>query len=106
MKHLIGILGSPLQEWSRIRDANDSIAGHYLHFLLWMALLPPVAWWYGASQIGWQIGDRAIVLTSSSAAQIMALFYLAILLCVAFLGYMIFWMAKTYTPATTMSLMA
>jgi hypothetical protein len=96
MKHIIGILGSPLQEWARIRDANASVAGHYLGFLLWIALLPPLAWWFGASRIGWQIGERNIVLTSGSAAQIMALFYLAILCCVAFLGFMIYWMAKTY----------
>ncbi len=100
MKHIIGILGSPLQEWARIRDANSSVAGHYLGFLLWIALLPPLAWWFGASQIGWQIDDRTVVLTPGSAAQIMALFYVAILCCVAFLGYMIYWMAKTTMPAT------
>jgi hypothetical protein len=35
MKHLIGILVSPVHEWARIRDANASIAGHYLGFLIW-----------------------------------------------------------------------
>ncbi len=96
MKHLIGILVSPVHEWARIRDANASIAGHYLGFLRWIALLPPVPWWYGSSHIGWLIGDRTIVLTSGSAAQIMSLFYVAILFSVPFLGFMIHWMAKTY----------
>ncbi len=96
MKHLFGILSNPHQEWSRIRDEKHSIAGHYISYLLWVAILPPVAWWYGASQIGWILGGRTILLTSSSAAQIMGLFYIAILLSIGFLGYMIYWMAKTY----------
>jgi hypothetical protein len=96
MKHIIGIFSNPHQEWARIRDDSPSVAGHYLRYLIWIAILPPLAWWYGASQIGWELADRQILLTRGSAAQIMSLFYLAILLSVAFLGYMIYWMAKTY----------
>lgn len=96
MKHFIGILINPHQEWARIRDDNRGVAGHYLSYLVWIAILPPLAWWYGASQIGWELGDRRILLTSASAAQIMVLFYTVILLSIGFLGYMIYWMAKTY----------
>jgi hypothetical protein len=96
MQHILGLLSNPHQEWSRIRDEKQSIAGQYLRFLIWIAIIPPVAWWYGASQIGWVLGGRTILLTSDSAAQIMGLFYIAILLSIGFLGYMIFWMAKTY----------
>lgn len=96
MNHLLGILIRPHQEWAKIRDSNVSAVGHYLRYLIWIAILPPLAWWYGASQIGWELSGRQIRLTSESAAQIMALFYLVILGGVAFLGYMIHWMAKTY----------
>jgi hypothetical protein len=96
MQHILGLLSNPHQEWSRIRDEKQSISGQYLRFLIWIAIIPPVAWWYGASQIGWVLGGRTILLTSDSAAQIMGLFYIAILLSIGFLGYMIFWMAKTY----------
>jgi hypothetical protein len=96
MNHLLGLLTKPHAEWARIRDRNDSILGHYLKYLIWIALLPPVAWWYGASQVGWQLSGRDIRLTAESAAQIMGLFYIAILLSIAFLGFMIHWMAKTY----------
>ena len=96
MKHLVGILSHPHEEWAKIREEQHSVAGHYLRHLLWLAILPPLAWWYGASQIGWELGGRTILLTSASAAQIMGLFYVAILLSVAFLGYMVYWMAKTY----------
>ena len=96
MNHLLGMLTHPKAEWARIRDRSDSIAGHYFKFLIWIAILPPLAWWYGASQIGWELTGRQIRLTSASAAQIMGLFYVTILISVAFLGYMIHWMAKTY----------
>lgn len=96
MKHVIGILTRPHQEWAKIRDSKHSIAKHYFGHLLWLAMLPPLAWWYGATQVGWQIEEHQIFLTPGSAAQIMGLFYLAILLSIAYLGYMIYWMAKTY----------
>lgn len=96
MNHLLGMLTNPHAEWARIRDRNDSVIGHYLRFLIWIAILPPVAWWYGASQIGWELSGRQIRLTTESAAQIMGLFYITMLVSVAFLGFMIHWMAKTY----------
>lgn len=96
MNHLIGILFRPHEEWARIRDCSTSVSGHYLKYLLWVALLPPIAWYFGATQIGWEIGGRTIKLTSESAAQIMGLFYITILVSVGFLGYMIHWMANTY----------
>ncbi len=96
MNHLFGILLSPRQEWEKIRSSAGSVVGHYLKYLLWMAMLAPIAWYYGSTQIGWQIGGRVIKLTSESAAQIMLLFFVAILLASAFLGYMIHWMSETY----------
>ncbi|MCB1643856.1 MAG: DUF1282 family protein [Pseudomonadales bacterium] len=96
MNHLFGILFSPTDEWEKVRQDSSSVAGHYLKFLLWAGLAAPVAWYYGSTTIGWQLGDRVIRLTSDSAAQIMVLFYLAILVCTAFLGYMIHWMSETY----------
>ena len=96
MNHILGMLTNPQQEWGRIRDRNDSVAGHYFRYLIWVAVLPPIAWWYGASQIGWELSGRSIRLTSESAAMIMGLFYVTILGAVAFLGMMIHWMAKTY----------
>lgn len=96
MNHILGMLTKPQQEWARIRDRNDSVLATYAKYLIWVAILPPVAWWYGASQIGWELSGRSIRLTSESAAMIMGLFYLTILASVAFLGMMIHWMAKTY----------
>lgn len=96
MKHLIGILIKPHETWAAIRDQPQSVLGHYLRYLIWIALLPPLAWYFGATQIGWELGGRSIRLTSASAAQIMALFYVTILISVGFFGFMIHWMARTY----------
>jgi len=96
MNHLLGIIVRPHAEWTKIRDRIDSVPRHYLSYLIWVAILPPVAWWFGASQVGWEISGRQIRLTPESAAQIMGLFYVTILISVAFLGFMIHWMAKTY----------
>ncbi|MFN3236085.1 MAG: Yip1 family protein [Pseudomonadales bacterium] len=101
MNHLLGMMISPRNEWAKIRDRNDSALGHYLKFVLIIALAPPLAWYYGASEIGWEIGDRLVKLTSESAAQIMVLFYAAILASVAFLGFMVHWMSETYEANTS-----
>tara|TARA_R110002072_G_scaffold64_12_gene458 strand:+ start:2949 stop:3545 length:597 start_codon:yes stop_codon:yes gene_type:complete len=104
MGHLLGILISPLTEWERIRDKGDTVLGHYLKFIMLIALAPPIAWYVGSTEIGWEVGGRLIRLTQESAAQIMVLFYVAILLGIGFLGYMVHWMSETYeakisTPA-------
>jgi hypothetical protein len=96
MNHLVGILVNPRQEWEAIRADNGTVKGHFIRYLLWAAMLAPVAWYVGSTQVGWQLGDRTIRLTQESAMQIMVLFYLAILVATTFLGYMIHWMSETY----------
>ncbi|MFT7137625.1 MAG: hypothetical protein ACJAYE_003454 [Candidatus Azotimanducaceae bacterium] len=101
MGHLLGILFSPINEWAVIRDKRDSALGHYFKFVLLIALLPPIAWYFGSTEIGWEVGGRVVRLTTESAAQIMVLFYMAILLGIGFLGYMVHWMAETYEADTS-----
>lgn len=96
MNHVIGILFNPEKEWDRIRVRNDTALGHYLRYVLLIALVPPVAWYIGATEVGWSLGGRVIKLTSESALQIVILFYLSILVGVAALGYMVHWMSETY----------
>jgi hypothetical protein len=101
MGHLLGILFSPANEWAKIRDQNDSIMGHFLKFILIIAIAPPIAWYFGSTEIGWEIGGRVVRLTSESATQIMVLFYCAIILGIAFLGCMVHWMSETYEADTS-----
>ena len=104
MNHLFGLLFNPAAEWEKIRARDDTLLGHYIRFLIIIALLPPIAWYFGSTEIGWTLGDRIIKLTSESAMQIMILFYIAILVGIGFLGYMPHWMAETYeVPDSTVS---
>ena len=96
MNHLPGIMFSPSATWEAIRDQDDSILVTYMKFILPLALLPPVAWYFGSVEMGWQLGDRVIKLTSASALHIMLLFYLAMLVGTGFLGFMVHWMSETY----------
>lgn len=101
MNHIIGILFSPQTEWERIRESNSSVVGHYLKFVALIAILPPLAWYFGSTQVGWTLGERVIRLTPDSALQIMVLFYLAILGGIAGLGCMVHWMSETYEAPTS-----
>ena len=101
MNHIFGILFNPMHEWERIRDQSTTVAGHYLRFIVIIGLLPPVAWYFGATHVGWTLGDRVITLTSRSAMEIMALFYVSILVGTGFLGYMVHWMSETYEAHTS-----
>lgn len=101
MNHIIGIMFNPTSEWERIRAEGGSAIGHYLKFVLILGLLPPIAWYFGSTEIGWTLGERLIKLTPESAAQIMVLFYLAIILGIGGLGFMVHWMSETYEANTS-----
>ena len=69
------------------------------HTALW-ALVPALCWYYGVTQVGWQFGEEPLLkIAPDSALKICALFYLAMLAGVAFLGYMVHWMAATYAAS-------
>ncbi len=101
MNHLIGIFVSPRRAWEAIRDQEDSVLMTYLKFIVPIALLPAIAWYYGSVEVGWAVGDRTIRLTSRSAMEIMLLFYLAMLIGTGGLGYMLHWMSETYEADTS-----
>ncbi len=101
MNHIIGMLFSPHQQWEKIRDQNQSMMSLLMTYLLIIALLPPIAWYYGSTQVGWAIGDRQVKITADSAIQISILFYLAIVMGTAGLGFMVHWMSETYEAHTS-----
>ncbi len=96
MKHILGLFLDPASEWVKIRGELDGVVAQYLKFILIIAAVPAFAWYIGATRVGWSLGDRTIKLTNASAIEVSLLFYLAMLVGTAVLGYMIHWMAKTY----------
>jgi hypothetical protein len=69
-----------------------------------LALMPAVAWYYGASQVGWTVGasQDSVRLTSASALQISVLFYAAMVVATGAIGYFIHWMSATYGAESSM----
>jgi hypothetical protein len=100
--HSIDILFRPAFAWRNIADTADSwLKPLLLHTVPW-ALVPALCWYYGITQVGWQVGaEPPQKMTSESALVICALFYFAMLAGVLFLGYMIHWMAETYAAANS-----
>ena len=97
LKHTLGLLISPQQEWRTIAQAPKTVASVYLELVLILALIPPFAGFYGTTQIGWQIGwQEPVKLTTASALPIAVAFYCAILLTIFLVGKAIHWMATTY----------
>jgi hypothetical protein len=103
MNHILGLFINPQQEWLKIGKANNSVVKHYFGFILIVAVLPVISWFFGLTRVGWTLGDHLIKITEDSAIQILLLFYLAMISGVAVLGFMIHWMADTYKAKTSLS---
>lgn len=88
---------SPRSAWHKLgMESEQSIRRRLLYGLV-MALLPPLTFYWGATQVGWSItGTEKITITPDSALPLAVLFYCAIVGALAFIGYMVHWMARTY----------
>ena len=100
MRRSIAILFRPADAWADIaRNATSVVRPLLTHTMPW-ALVPALCWYYGVTQVGWQFGEEPVQkMSAASAVKICALFYLAMLFGVAFLGFMIHWMAATYAAS-------
>jgi hypothetical protein len=97
LRNTFGLLYEPEAQWQKISEKNDSIVKTYAKFLVFMALLPPVSAYIGATYVGWSLGiDETYRLTPDSALKLSIAAYFAILVAVLVLAYFVQWMAKTY----------
>ena len=97
LEHTLGILLHPDREWKAIRNERHSFAQVFLSHVPFLALIPPVAAYFGVTQVGWTVGDGEVVrLTSESALSLCVMTYFALMVGVYVLGEFINWMAKTY----------
>lgn len=96
LNHLIGILFNPADEWIKIRNDHSSVLGCFLKHGLFLAAIPPISAYIGATQIGWDIGDTTFKLTESSTFPLVIGFYLASLAAIGIIGKTIHWMSATY----------
>jgi hypothetical protein len=100
IQHAAGILFSPRSQWQKIAATAGSPS--IIVYVLLMALLPAVAWYWGTSQVGWNVGDGQVTrLTEASALRLIVLFYLAMVVSIGLIGYSIHWMAVSYGARST-----
>ncbi len=104
LTHAVGLIIHPKQEWQKISRENNEIPGLLIGYVLILALIGPVAGYYGTTTSGWQIGSGEVVkLTAESAMTISIFYYLAVVSAVIGLGLLVCWMCKTYGGNTSLN---
>lgn len=97
LSHIPGMFTHPDTEWERIKDEHASPTHIYVAYIGLLALIGPICAFIATTQFGWRIGDGELTkLTVVSALQLNVLTYIAIIVGVFGLGWMIDWMSKTY----------
>lgn len=95
--HTFGILTHPDREWQTIREEHESTPKLFLTHVILLAIIPAAAAFYGTTQVGWQVGDGAVIrLSEGSAMQLCVMFYAAMLSGIFIIGKFIDFFAATY----------
>lgn len=97
IQHIIGLFTDPANTWEKIREqykgSEKSSVGHV--FIL--ALIPAISGFIGTTQVGWRIGvGDPIRITGDSAFSIAVIYYLALLVGVFTIGWVIHLLGKAY----------
>ncbi|GAB1256825.1 Yip1 family protein [Aurantivibrio plasticivorans] len=102
LNHMFGLIFSPRSQWQAISNLPEESFKRNLPYALVLAIFPAVAWYFGTTQTGWNIGAEgsSITISESSAMSLAGAFYIAMVLSVAGVGYFIHWMAHTYGAAS------
>lgn len=97
MSDVLGILFSPGATWNRLAQKSDESIKTRLLLVLSLALIPPLSFYYGTTQVGWPTMSGSITkITAESAIPLAVLFYLALVAALVVIGLMAHWMSKTY----------
>ena len=96
LSHSLLLLFSPVKGWSEIARESGTVITTLITHTIPLALIPAVCWYIGVTLQGWQVAGETMRLTTTSAAPMCVLFYLAMVGAVVFLGIMVHWMSATY----------
>lgn len=100
MRHTLGLLTRPGEEWKTILNKSADDTGLAVRHTLLLALIPAVCAYIGTTKIGWKVGSgTAVRLTDDSALLISVLYYVTLVVGVFSVAYMMHWMANTYGAA-------
>ncbi|GAA0816842.1 YIP1 family protein [Colwellia sp. D2M02] len=96
LNHIWGLYAHPKEEWQTIEKRHESLSYSLIHILT-VALIPTICSYYATAHIGWTIGAGDPIKISTESAQLMAIsMYIALIVGVFALAYLIQWMAKTF----------
>ena len=97
LKYIWQILTEPGLAWRNIRKQNWTVPALYLHVIIPLALISPIAGYIGTTRFGWKIGaGEPVKLTVDSALPISVALFLAILVSVFVIGRLVHWMSDSY----------
>jgi hypothetical protein len=97
IQHIIGLFTDPTREWERIRDHHKSSERSGVGHIFVLAAIPAISGYIGTTQVGWRIGiGEPIRITGESAVAIAIIYYLALIVGVFTIGWMIHLLGKAY----------
>lgn len=97
IQHIIGLLTDPTSEWEKIREEQKSSDRKGVGFVFILAAIPAISGYIGTTQVGWRIGvGEPIRITGESAISIAIIYYLALVVGVFTIGWVIHLLGKAY----------
>lgn len=97
IQHIIGLFIDPTTEWERIREQQKTTEKHGVGFVFVLAAIPAISGYIGTTQVGWRIGvGEPIRITGESAISIAVIYYLALIVGVFTIGWVIHLLGKAY----------
>ena len=97
IQHIIGLLSDPTRQWEKIREQYQSGSGNPVGHVLVLALIPAISGYIGTTQVGWRIGvGEPIRITGDSAMSIAIIYYIALLVGIFSVGWVIHLLGKAY----------
>ena len=97
LQHIIGLFTDPTNQWEKIREQYKGSQKASIGHIFILALIPAVSGYIGTTQVGWRIGvGDPIKITGESAFAIAIIYYLALLVGVFTIGWVIHLLGKAY----------
>ena len=97
IQHIVGLLSDPTRQWEKIREQYQSGTGSPVGHVLILALIPAISGYIGTTQVGWRIGvGEPIRITGDSALSIAIIYYIALLVGIFSVGWVIHLLGKAY----------
>lgn len=97
LQHALGLFTHPDDEWKNIEREHSAPITVILAYSCVLAAIGPACAYYSLTHFGWTIGDgETVMLTAKSALQLCVLTYIAALIGIFILGWIIDNIAEIY----------